>query len=219
MKLPLLLVNFKTYPSASGKQALELARIHQKVAKETGTNIAIAVQAVDLRLIREEVDIPVFAQHFDLAEQGAFTGHVTPHSLQEIGVHGSLLNHAEKKLPLDALEKLIGKARSLDLFTVVCADTAYSGKALSELDPDLIAIEPPELIGGDISVSTAEPQLIQDAVAMIGKGKVLVGAGIKTGQDVATSLKYGASGVLVASGVTKSLDPEKTLMELAQGLQ
>lgn len=218
MKLPLLIVNFKTYPGASGKKALELAQIHEKVAKKTGATIAIAVQAVDLRMIRDSVNIPVFAQHFDLSEQGAFTGHITPHSLQEIGIYGSLLNHAEKKLPLDVLEKSIEKARTLDLFIVVCADTAYSGKALSELDPDLVAIEPPELIGGDISVSTAEPQLIQDAVAMIGKGKVIVGAGIKTGEDVATSIKYGAIGVLVASGVTKSLDPERTLMDLAKGL-
>lgn len=218
MKLPAIVVNFKTYENASGKRALELARIHQKVAKKTGVTLAIAVQVVDLRMIADSVDIPVFAQHFDLAERGAFTGHVTPHSLLDCGAYGSLLNHAEKKLPLDVLEKSIEKARELGLFTIVCADTAYAGKAISELDPDLVAIEPPELIGGDVSVSVAEPQLILDAVQMIGKGKVLVGAGIKTGGDVKSSLEYGASGVLLASGVTKSLDPEKTLFELVSGI-
>lgn len=218
MKLPLILVNFKTYPQGSGKQAVDLAKIHQKVAKKSGITIAVAVQAIDLRMVASEVDIPVFSQHFDISDQGAFTGHVTPHSLVSAGAFGTLLNHAEKKLPLDVLEKSIELARNLGLFTVVCADTAYAGKAVSEFDPDLVAVEPPELIGGDISVSVAEPQLIKDAVAMIGKEKVLVGAGVKNGEDVRLSMEYGASGVLLASGVAKSLDPEKTLNDLVSGL-
>ncbi len=219
MQLPILVVNFKTYAQATGVKALELAKIHQKAAKDTGFTIGIAVQAVDLQMMTQEVDIPVFAQHFDVAEQGAFTGHLTPHSLKEMGVFGSLLNHAEKKLSLETLEKAIDLARSLDLFTIVCADTAYAGKALSELNPDLVAIEPPELIGGDVSVATAEPQLIRDAVQMIGKDKVLVGAGIKTGEDTKMAIEYGACGVLVASGVVKSLDPEKVLRDLIQGMK
>lgn len=218
MKLPLILVNFKTYPAGLGIKALDLAKIHAKVAKETRVNLAVAVQTVDLRMVASEVDIPVFAQHFDLAEEGSFTGHTTPHGLKDAGAVGTLLNHAEKKLSLENLEKSIEMARNLGLYTVVCADTAYAGKAVSEFDPDLIAIEPPELIGGDISVTTANPQVIEDAVAMIGKNKVLVGAGVKTGQDVKMALKYGACGVLLASGITKSLDPEKILRDLVSGL-
>lgn len=218
MKLPVIIVNFKTYEHATGKSALRLAKIHEKVAHATGVEIAIAVQSMDLRMIAQEVDIPVLAQHFDAVQYGAYTGHISPHALKEAGAHGSLVNHAEKKVSLELLEKAIGLARDLDFFTLVCADTAYAGKALSEFDPDLIAIEPPELIGGDISVSTSRPQLISDAVAMIGKGKVLVGAGIKNREDVLKSLQLGASGVLLASGVTKSLDPEKTLMDLAEGV-
>lgn len=218
MKFPLIVVNFKTYEHATGKKALELAKIHEKVAKKTGVQFAIAVQPIDLRMIAGEVNIPVLAQHFDPVLLGAYTGHLSPHALKEAGAMGSLLNHAERKLNLDVIEKAIEMARGLDFLTLVCADTPYAGKALSELDPDLIAIEPPELIGGDISVSTAQPQVIADAVKMIGKGKVLVGAGIKNKDDVLKSLQLGASGVLLASGVTKSLDPEKTLMDLAQGV-
>jgi len=218
MEKPQLIVNFKTYPHASGDKALELARIHEKVAKDTGVRIAIAVQAVDLRHIVNEVSIPVFAQHFDKAEEGAFTGHVTPHSLKAMGAVGSLLNHSEKRISLDDIEESVDLARNLGLFTLVCADTPYTGKAVSELDPDMVAIEPPELIGGDISICTAAPQVVKDAVAMIDPGKVVVGAGVKTQQDVSVALKNGADAVLVASGVTKSIDPEKVLRELAQGV-
>ena len=218
MEIPQIIVNFKTYPAGTGDKALELAKIHEKVAKDTGVNIAIAVQAVDIFRIANEVDIPVFAQHFDLSEEGSFTGHITPHSLKAAGAFGTLLNHAEKRLTVDDVEESINLARNLGLFTIVCADTAYTGKALSELDPNLVAVEPPELIGGDISVCTANPQIILDSVEMIGKGKVLIGAGVKTKEDVSMAMKHGAVGVLLASGVTKAADPERVLRELADGV-
>lgn len=218
MEKPVIVVNFKAYENASGARALELAKIHEKVSQKTGVSFAIAVQPMDLRLIASQVGIPVLAQHFDPVEFGAYTGHLSPHVLKDAGAAGSLLNHAERKLPLDVIEKSVALARTLGFFTVLCADTSYAGKALSEFDPDFIAVEPPELIGGSVSVTTANPQLISDAVGMIGKGKVLVGAGIKTKQDVRRSLELGASGVLLASGVTKSLNPEEVLLDLAQGV-
>lgn len=219
MQLPIIIVNFKTYAGTVGDGALNLAKIHAKVARETGANIAVAVQAVDLRMVASEVDIPVFAQHFDYADEGPFTGHVTPYALKAAGVFGSLLNHSEKRLSLDDIEESLDMARRLGLFTVVCADTPYTGGALAKLDPDLVAVEPPELIGGDVSVCTANPQLVVDSVNMIGQGKVLVGAGVKTGHDVRAALRYGASGVLVASGITRALDPEKALHDLVYGLK
>ena len=218
MEKPVIVVNFKAYENASGTRALELARIPEKVAKKTGVSFAIAVQPTDLRLIASVVSIPVLAQHFDPVEFGAYTGHLSPHVLKDCGAMGSLLNHAERKLPLDIIEKSVELGRRLGFFTVLCADTPYAGKALSEFDPDLIAVEPPELIGGNVSVATANPQLISDVVNMVGKGRVLVGAGIKTAQDVRISLELGASGVLLASGVTKSMNPEEVLTDLAQGV-
>jgi triosephosphate isomerase (TIM) len=218
MKGPLLVVNFKTYPNATGEKALALALLHEKVAKAKNVSIAIAVQAVDLKMIASEVDIPVLAQHFDLSDEGPFTGHITPYSLKAAGAYGSLLNHSEKRLSLDDIEESLDIARRLGLFTIACADTAYSGKALSELDPNMVAIEPPELIGGEVSVCTARPQLIPDSVNMIGRGKVLVGAGIKSREDVVTAIRGGASGVLVSSGIVKALDPEKILHEMVEGL-
>ncbi len=219
MKLPVIIVNFKTYSGAVGQGAFELAKILAKVAREKDVSIAVAVQAVDLRMIASEVDIPVLAQHFDFAKEGPFTGHLTPYALKSAGAFGSLLNHSEKRLSLDDIEESLDLARSLGLFTVACADTAYTGSALVALNPDLVAVEPPELIGGDVSVCTVNPQLISDAVNMIGKGRVLVGAGVKTKYDVQTAIHYGASGVLVASGITRALDPEKALHDMVDGLK
>jgi triosephosphate isomerase len=117
------------------------------------------------------------------------------------------------------LKKSIEIARELDLFTVVCANTPEKGAELMKFNPDLIAVEPPELIGGDVSVSKADPSIIEKAVGLIGKNRVLVGAGIKTGEDIRIALALGACGVLLASGVTKSRDPYAVLMDLVSGLK
>ena len=44
----MIIVNFKTYESAIGQKALELAKIHEKVAQETGVQIIVAVQPADI---------------------------------------------------------------------------------------------------------------------------------------------------------------------------
>lgn len=222
LKLPVIIINFKTYRSGIGERALHLAKICEKVANETGANIAVAVSAPDIYKVSKEVSIPVFAQHIDDAEYGSNTGDIIAEDAKENGAVGTLLNHSEKRLRLDVLERSIKRAKEAGLITVVCATNADEGKALSAFDVDFIAVEPPELIAGDISVSTAEPELIKESVHKICGDKkcdqVIVGAGVKTGEDVKIALELGAVGVLVASGVTKSDEPEKVLMDLVKGL-
>ena len=220
MELPLIIVNFKIYELATGEDALRLAKIHEKVAKEMNVSIAIAVNALDLAAVVDAVDIPVFAQHIDPIVYGSGTGHIIPERVKEIGAHGTILNHAERKLDDEVLSQSIQRAKDLGLFTVVCAETPERGKEIANnYTPDLIAVEPPELIGGDLSVSKSEPLIVERAVKLIGEDRTLVGAGIKDGEDVRIALDLGARGVLLASGVTKSDDPYATLLDLASGLK
>ena len=74
-------------------------------------------------------------------------------------------------------------------------------------------IEPPELVGGKISVSKAKPELIEKIKRKI-KMRFLVGAGIHNKQDVETAMRLGASGIAVSSAITKSKNPGKKLREL-----
>jgi len=48
--------------------------------------------------------------------------------------------------------------------------------------------------------------------------RVLCGAGIKTGKDVAAALDLGADGVLLASGVVKAKDQAAALRDLVSEL-
>jgi len=214
----MIITNFKLYESATGDKALALAKIHEEVAKETGTDIQVAVQPIDLARISQEVDIPVLAQHIDPKIFGSGTGHILPESVKMAGAVGTILNHSERRLEREVLEASIKRAKEIGLTTVVCAETPEEGASFLEFDPDYIAVEPPELIGGDISVSTSQPEIIENASKLIGPEKLLVGAGVKNGVDVKTCIQLGAKGVLLASGVTKAENPKAVLMDLASGL-
>ncbi|MCD6502806.1 MAG: triose-phosphate isomerase, partial [Euryarchaeota archaeon] len=86
------------------------------------------------------------------------------------------------------------------------------------LEPTFIAIEPPELIGGDVSVTSAKPEIITrvvEGVSRINKNvRILTGAGIKHKEDVKKAVDLGTDGVLLASGYIKAKDPKKFLTEL-----
>ncbi len=219
MKLPAIIVNFKIYEQGTGRAGLELAKIHEKVAKETGASIGIAVSALDLAKIAEAVSIPVFAQNFDPVGYGGFTGHISAYQLKEAGAYGTLLNHAECRMENETIMKCIESAREVDLFTIVCAETPGRAGEILKHNPDLIAFEPPELIGGDISVSKAGPHLIEEGVSVVGDKKLLVGAGVRDPEDVQIGLSLGACGVLLASGVVKAADPYTALLALVSGLK
>ncbi len=214
----MIVTNFKTYQSATAENAVKLAKIHQEVAEELGVDIRVAVQAVDLAKVIDAVKIPVFAQHIDPVNFGSATGHVLPEAVKSIGAEGTILNHSERRLDREVLSKSIVRAKEVGLITIVCAETPEEGASFLEFDPDYIAVEPPELIGGDISVSSAQPEIIENAAKLIGTEKLLVGAGVKTGEDVKICIKLGAKGVLLASGITKAEDPKAVLMDLAGGL-
>jgi len=112
--------------------------------------------------------------------------------------------------------------RRIGLVSVVCTNTAQVSAAVAALEPDIIAIEPPELIGTGIPVSKVKPEIVADTVALIQRINrnipVLCGAGITRGEDAAAATKLGTRGVLVSSGVVKTKDPSKALLDLAEGV-
>ncbi|MBN1792806.1 triose-phosphate isomerase [Candidatus Woesearchaeota archaeon] len=216
---PVIIVNFKVYSESIGENAVRLAKVCEKVSIETGTDIRVAVGATDIHEVSESVSIPVYSEHVDEYPLGKHTGSILPEMVKTAGATGTLINHSEHKVPLGKLEECIERSRNLGLVTVACAENVEEEQAILgfKSKPDFLAIEPPELIGGDISVSSARPELITQSVAAAGKTRgvrLLVGAGIKTLADVETALRLGADGVLIASGIDLASDPEKALKEI-----
>jgi len=221
LETPIIIVNFKLYAKASGKNAVYLAKQIEAAAEEQGKNVAIAVNPLDFHTIKESVHIPVLLQHVDAVGFGAHTGRINVELASEHEADGILINHSERRLKIADIEYILTKAKALNMSTVVCTNNVAVSRAISALAPDFIAMEPPELIGGDISVSKARPGAITETIKEVHKISnvpVLVGAGVKDGEDIRKALELGAQGVLVASGVTKAKDPKKAVLELMSGL-
>jgi len=223
IKTPVVIINFKTYPQATGGKAVTLAKTCEAVSKEFDVPIVIAPQISDLYRIVQAVDIPVFSQHMDPGEQGRFTGHVLGEALVEAGCSGTLLNHSENRMQLADVELAVTKAKKLNLYTVVCTNNQAVSVASATMKPNAVAVEPPELIGTGISVSQAQPEVISGTVELIRNVNkdvvILCGAGISNGDDVSAAMKLGSQGVLLASAVAKSDKPADVLKSLVGPLR
>lgn len=206
----MIIINLKAYREGIGKRALELGLQVERLAREYSVEVALAAQPTDIFLLSSKLDIPILAQHIDAISPGAHTGHIVAEAVREAGAVGTLLNHSEKRLRIDEIHYCIRAARNVGLDVIVCADTPETAIAVAALNPDAIAIEPPELIGTGVSVSKAKPEVITETLKLIGKFNpkipVLTGAGISSGEDVLKALQLKTLGVLVASAAVKGED-------------
>jgi triosephosphate isomerase len=105
--------------------------------------------------------------------------------------------------------------------SVVCAQTSHEAAEMAKLEPDFVAIEPPELIGSGKAVSKESPEIIKDSVKSTDKysksTKIICGAGITDESDVRTALQLGVEGILVASGIIQSSCWYEKIFELSSG--
>ena len=210
---PLIVVNFKTYETAMGAKAVELAKAMERASNSNVRMVAV-VSAFDLHSVQQAAPtLEVWSQHLDPVGKGSFTGWLQPDNAIERGAKGTIIEHVKELM------------NQLPSSFPICACAADVDEAhqLAELGPTFIAVEPPELIGGDISVTTADPTIVSDTVTAVQSinpdVRVLCGAGVKDGDDVRTAVELGAHGVLLASGVTKAKNVEDVLANLVAGLE
>jgi len=217
-----IVINLKTYRQGSGKRGLELLKIIERTGKEYSVNFSAAAAATDIYRYARETEVPILAQHIDDIGYGSHTGFVLPEAVVEAGAAGTLINHAEHRLRLAEISALVKRARELELASIVCTNDIPTTTAAAALAPDYVAVEPPELIGGDISVSTAKPEIVSgsvEAARKIDAGvPVLCGAGVKNGFDIKRAGELGSPGVLLASGVVCVNNPAEVLADMAKGI-
>ncbi len=221
-KKPLIAINYKTYLEATGKNALKLSKEIDSMAKQYKIETIVIPQTIDICKIMENTSyIGVYAQHVDNVKPIKNTGKTTIESLKEAGVKGILLNHSEDQQNLENLEELIKKAKLMRMRTIVCAQDINQVRSLSSFTPDFIAYEPPELIGTDKSLAEVNPNIIEESVKAVYKlspnTKLLIGAGIKTRDDLNVVINKGAHGVLVSTGIVKAKNPDEVLLNWMQG--
>jgi len=131
-----------------------------------------------------------------------------PELVKESNINGAIINHSEHRIPNNDIKELVGRLKKLRMISVLCVKNVAEVKKYVKLNPDYIAIEPPELIGSGKAVSKEKPELITNAARAVkaakNKTKLLCGAGIVSGDDVKKAIQLGSKGILVASGIVKS---------------
>ncbi len=222
MNTPIVILNYKTYSESSGLNALKLANDLKSAAEESGITMVASPQAADIYRIKKETSVPIYAQHIDPISPGGHTGANLIETLVEAGIEGSLINHSEKRMQLADIDEVVQLCKKHDIVSCVCTNNINTSKAVASLNPDAVAVEPPELIGTGIPVSQAQPEVVEDTVnevKQLNKNiKVLCGAGITNGDDMKAAMDLGADGVLLASGIIKAENPKDALLDLVSKL-
>ena len=207
MKGPLIVINLKTYQH--GARAVALCRKIVRADKD----IVVGCSPLDLYRVSKETGLKCYCQHVDFMNEGRNSGFVLPEGVKGNGGVGVFLNHSEHPLEWKVLRKSILRCRKIGLKVLVFAGDLREAKRIEKLGVDYVCIEPAELVGGKVSVSSARPELIRDIGKKL-KCKFLVGAGVHSAEDVEVAVKYGASGVALSSAVTTAKNPEKILRRL-----
>ena len=217
----MFVINCKNYEEIAGDKIIKFIKTAEKISKKYKVKIAISPPQHLIGLVANS-SITILAQHIDVSKVGSTTGYIIPELLKKSKVKGSLINHSEHRITSKEIEKLVLKLKELKMTSILCVKDIAEVKKYVKLNPDYIAIEPPELIGSGKAVSKEKPELIAKAASIVNnsknKTKLLCGAGIVSGEDVAKAIELGSKGILVASGIIKAKDWNKVISEFAKAL-
>ena len=219
VKLPFFEIGPKSY--LYGDDILELAKAADAASEKYGVDIIFTTPVVDIRRVREATkNIHVFAPHMDPIEPGRGLADILPESLVAAGADGVMLNHCEKPISFETLEKTIARANEVGLTTIVCADSLADASKIATLNPDIIVAEPSELIGTGVSVGKEYVEAATKSVKDVNPEiLVLTAAGIANGEDVYNTIIAGADATGSSSGVAKAKDKAAMVDEMISAVR
>ena len=190
MRTPLIAGNWKMHKTVAEAEEFIQALL-PRVSTVDGVDIAVCPAFVALSAMIDSTRgsrVQVYAQNMHQANQGAYTGEVSPPMLTEIGVHGVILGHSERREQCAetdrALALKVPAALEAGLLPVLCVGETEEERErgdterklrhqvqedLAKVDDErlgevVIAYEPIWAIGTGL---VATPDQAQEAVAFI----------------------------------------------------
>lgn len=219
-----IFVNFKTYPRGMGKEAVEMARICSEVTKENEkVKVIPVVQLVDLYRVGQALGdgAEIWVQHVDGIRWGQNTGWILPEAVKNEGAAGSFLNHSERKIGVSRgdLRTAVERCQEVGLRTLVFAADLDELRSVAGLGSEMVAYEPPELIGSRTDSVASKSEVIKEAAKVCQERKVslIVGAGIHSTEDIKVSLECGAVGIAISRDIMEADNPKLELIKLIAG--
>jgi triosephosphate isomerase (TIM) len=211
-RTPLIAGNWKMYKTVADAEAFIQALL-PRVSTADGVDIAVCPPYTALQAMVDSTRgsrVQVFAQNMHYEAEGAFTGDVAPPMLTEIGVHGVILGHSERREYFGesdrALQMKVPVALEAGLTAVLCVGETEEErergdtqrKLRHQVQEDLQRVETERL--GDIVIAyepiwaigtgrVATPEQAQEAIAFV---RALVGDRSRE-QSERTRILYGGS--------------------------
>ena len=211
-RTPFIAGNWKMYKTIAEAEQF-ISGLLPKVSSVDGVDVAICVPFLALQAMVDSARgsrVEVFAQTMHDADEGAFTGEVSPRMLAEIDVDGVVLGHSERRELFGetdrALALKVPAALAAGLTPILCVGESEDERergdterklrhqvqeGLERLTPEqiaevTIAYEPIWAIGTGL---VATPEQAQEAIAFV---RALVGDKAKAAAEVVRVL-YGGS--------------------------
>jgi triosephosphate isomerase len=210
LRPPIFEIGLKAY--SYGAAAVALAREAEKAGAEHHVTVIFDPQAVDIAHVASQTErLLIFAQHMDSVTIGRGNGSVLAEALKEAGAHGTMLNHSERRIPMDEIERCVKRADEVGLATLICSDSPQEAAAVARFRPNIVLAEPPSLIGSTTSVGSAKSDFVRQTIELVGavdpRIVVMCAAGVRTPEDVAAMVELGVSGTGCTSGILTAPDP------------
>src|ERR671937_1558888 len=98
-RTPLIAGNWKMHKTVTEAEAF-VASLLPRVSTTDGVDVAVCVPFTSLQAVVDSTRgsrVEVYAQNMHQAPEGAFTGEVSGPMLDEIGVHGVVVGHSERR--------------------------------------------------------------------------------------------------------------------------
>jgi triosephosphate isomerase (TIM) len=207
IRAPFFEIGPKTFLGRSA--LLEIAEAAAAASVRHGVAVMITPPALDLEAVKRAAPgLWVFAQAMDVDAPGMSTGAVLPEALAAVGADGVMLDHAERPLPAGALPAAIARAAECGLLTLVCADGVERALSCAAHRPDLILLEPHELIG---TAGRRERPWIgeaDEAIARVAPGTLVMHSGGVGDEDTTRAIiAQGAAGTGATTAIVQARDP------------
>ncbi|MFW5702824.1 MAG: triose-phosphate isomerase [Candidatus Dojkabacteria bacterium] len=233
----MIIFNLKTYSETTGENLdKSLAEVsswlesNPSLIQEIGLAPQLFELAVTQRYFSEKYShsdpggeevLAIFSQHLDAIEPGRGTGKIAGANLLDLGISHSILNHSERRLGgIEEVVSTISFYAQSRLRLVVCVEDLEEAEAVARKSPYAVAYEPPELIGGDVSVTDANKKDVEEFIELVhssGESKAYIGAGIGSGADIRAGQDLGAEGFIVASSFAKAKSKAEALDNFFEG--